>query len=77
MVSTCDPSSTSKVPQPPLLGMNQAELTDWVQAQGQPAYRGKQLHQWLYDKGARSLADITVFPKSWRWPICENQCCRL
>ena len=50
----------------PLLGMNQAELTDWVQTQGQPAYRGKQLHQWIYGKGARSLADITVFPKTWR-----------
>ena len=46
--------------------MSQTELTDWVQGQGQPAYRGKQLHQWLYNKGARTLADITVFPKDWR-----------
>lgn len=64
MVSTLDKSIKSA--QRPLLGMNQAELTDWVQTQGQPAYRGKQLHQWIYSKGARSLADITVFPKNWR-----------
>lgn len=49
-----------------LLGKSLDELTQWVQDQGQPAYRGKQLHQWLYQKGARSLAEITVFPKQWR-----------
>ena len=27
---------------PPLLGASLAELTEWVQQQGQPAYRGKQ-----------------------------------
>ncbi|MGD1860955.1 MAG: 23S rRNA (adenine(2503)-C(2))-methyltransferase RlmN [Leptolyngbyaceae cyanobacterium] len=50
----------------PLLGQSLDELTDWVKAQGQPAYRGKQLHQWLYGKYVRSLADITVFSKAWR-----------
>jgi 23S rRNA (adenine2503-C2)-methyltransferase len=50
----------------PLLGMTQAELTEWVQAQGQPAYRGKQLHQWIYQRSARSLLEMSVFPKAWR-----------
>ncbi|NJP10264.1 MAG: 23S rRNA (adenine(2503)-C(2))-methyltransferase RlmN [Leptolyngbyaceae cyanobacterium RU_5_1] len=50
----------------PLLGKSLAELTEWVQQHGHPAYRGKQLHEWLYRKGARSLSDITVFPKQWR-----------
>ncbi|WP_204105289.1 MULTISPECIES: 23S rRNA (adenine(2503)-C(2))-methyltransferase RlmN [Spirulina sp. CCY15215] len=49
-----------------LLGQSLAQLTEWVRSQGQPPYRGKQLHQWLYQKGARSLVDITVFPKQWR-----------
>jgi 23S rRNA (adenine2503-C2)-methyltransferase len=49
-----------------LLGKSLEELTLWVQEQGQPAYRGKQLYQWLYQKGARSLWDISVFPKIWR-----------
>ncbi|WP_392479628.1 23S rRNA (adenine(2503)-C(2))-methyltransferase RlmN [Nostoc sp. C110] len=51
---------------PPLLGASLAELSAWVQQQGQPAYRGKQLHEWIYDKGVRSLADISVFSKQWR-----------
>lgn len=49
-----------------LLGKSLPELTYWIQQQGQPAYRGKQLYQWLYQKGARSLLDITVFPQQWR-----------
>ncbi|MBO9997762.1 MAG: 23S rRNA (adenine(2503)-C(2))-methyltransferase RlmN [Cyanobacteria bacterium SID2] len=50
----------------PLLGASLEDLTAWVQEQGQPAYRGKQLHQWLYQKGIRSISEITVFPKAWR-----------
>jgi 23S rRNA (adenine2503-C2)-methyltransferase len=54
-----------------LLGKSLPELTEWITQQGQPAYRGKQLYQWLYEKGATSLADITVFPQKWR-EIQEN-----
>ena len=50
----------------PLLGKSLSELTTWVEDRDQPKYRGKQLHQWLYQKGAKSLLDITVFPKKWR-----------
>ncbi len=60
-------SSTSDV----LLGKSLAELTAWVEEQGQPAYRGKQLYQWLYHKGARSLLDISVFPKQWRAEMAD------
>lgn len=49
-----------------LLGLNLQELTDWVLLQGQPAYRGKQLHDWIYHKGAHSFDDISVFSKQWR-----------
>ncbi len=55
----------------PLLGLSLPELTEWVQQQQQPAYRGKQLHNWIYDKGARSLADITVFSKQWREQVAD------
>lgn len=54
-----------------LLGKSLAELTDWVQQQGQPAYRGKQIYQWLYQKGVHSLADISVLPKKWRETLTE------
>jgi 23S rRNA (adenine2503-C2)-methyltransferase len=51
---------------PPLLGASLTELKDWAQQQQQPAYRGQQLHQWIYQRGIRSLAEVTVFPKAWR-----------
>ncbi|MED5165462.1 MAG: 23S rRNA (adenine(2503)-C(2))-methyltransferase RlmN [Cyanobacteriota bacterium] len=49
-----------------LLGCSATELESWAVAEGQPAFRGRQLHDWLYDKGARSFEAITVLPKSWR-----------
>jgi 23S rRNA (adenine2503-C2)-methyltransferase len=69
MIST--PSLLSTHQCDPLLGKSLAQLSDWVQAQGQPAYRGKQLHQWLYEKGARSLLEISVFPKQWREAVAD------
>jgi 23S rRNA (adenine2503-C2)-methyltransferase len=56
----------------PLLGLSLAELTAWVQEQGQPAYRGKQLYEWIYQQGARSLADIDVFSKQWRETVKDT-----
>jgi 23S rRNA (adenine2503-C2)-methyltransferase len=73
-VSTPDPTTatTQTTIVRPLLGMSLAELTAWVQEQGQPAYRGKQLYQWIYQQGAKSLADITVFSKQWRETVKET-----
>jgi len=48
-----------------------AELEAWAQAQGQPAFRGRQLHDWLYNRGARSLEAVTVLPKAWRERLQE------
>ncbi|NEO74571.1 23S rRNA (adenine(2503)-C(2))-methyltransferase RlmN, partial [Moorena sp. SIO3H5] len=56
---------------PPLLGASLTELTSWIQQQGQPAYRGRQLHGWIYDKGVRSLSEISVFPKQWRNTVTD------
>lgn len=50
----------------PLLGMGLPALEQWAREQGQSAFRGRQLHDWLYAKGARSLDQITVLPKAWR-----------
>lgn len=50
----------------PLLGQSLAELETWLVAQDEPSYRAKQLHQWLYTRNARTLDEITVFPKRWR-----------
>ncbi|BAY89160.1 MULTISPECIES: 23S rRNA (adenine(2503)-C(2))-methyltransferase RlmN [unclassified Tolypothrix] len=72
LVSQVDSPNSEKLENiPPLLGASVTELTAWVQQQGQPGYRGKQLHDWIYHKGVRSLADITVFPKQWRADLAE------
>lgn len=63
MIST---SSNPNLTLPPLLGASLAELTAWVQEHGLAAYRAKQLHDWIYHKGVRSLADVSAFPKKWR-----------
>ena len=55
-----------------LLGRSKSELEEWAVAQGQPAFRGRQLHDWLYAKGAQDLQGITVLPKAWRASLQEN-----
>ena len=55
-----------------LLGCSASELEDWAVAEGQPAFRGRQLHDWLYTKGARSFEAITVLPKSWRLSLQQR-----
>ncbi|AFY70633.1 23S rRNA m(2)A-2503 methyltransferase [Thalassoporum mexicanum PCC 7367] len=65
-------NTTAAKPAKPLLGRSQTELTDWIMAQGQPKYRGKQLHNWLYHKGIHNLQEITVFPKTWRQEMAET-----
>ena len=55
----------------PLLGLSESELSARAVAWGQPSYRGKQLHQWIYQKGARSLTEITVFSKALREELTD------
>lgn len=54
-----------------LVGASLPELTEWVKTQQQPVYRGQQLHQWIYQRGVRSLAEISVFPKQWRSQVAD------
>jgi 23S rRNA (adenine2503-C2)-methyltransferase len=56
----------------PLLGMSLAELQAWCRSQGQPAFRAKQLHDWIYDRGVRSIEAITVLPKAWRQRLAAS-----
>jgi 23S rRNA (adenine2503-C2)-methyltransferase len=47
-------------------------LETWAQQWGQPGFRGRQLHDWLYGHGARSLEAITVLPKAWRQQLLQG-----
>jgi 23S rRNA (adenine2503-C2)-methyltransferase len=58
--------------QAPLLGRSLAELEAWAVAEGQPAFRGRQLHEWIYTRSARSLEAISVLPNAWRQRLLEE-----
>ena len=57
-----------------LRSMTLEELTAWCQAQGQPAFRGKQLFQWL-SRGAASTDELTDQPKALRAKIDQEGDC--
>ena len=39
----------------PLSGLSLPELEQFVQSTGLPAFRGRQIHTWIYDKYASNL----------------------
>jgi 23S rRNA (adenine2503-C2)-methyltransferase len=45
-----------------LLGLNTDELRALVQEEGEPAYRGNQLAEWLYRHGVRTFEEMTNLP---------------
>ena len=49
-----------------LLGLSESELEQWAQKEGEKPFRGRQIHQWMYERGAKDLDAITVLPKAWR-----------
>lgn len=69
--SPIDEQKSAESQPQPLLGQSLAMLKDWAQSHGQPSYRGQQLYSWIYQKGVRSLTDISVLPKQWRADIAH------
>ncbi len=61
------PTSGEAVPNAaPLVGRGASELSELAVTLGQPAYRGKQVARWLYERGARSSQEMTDLPSSFR-----------
>ncbi len=56
----------------PLLGLGREALEQWAVHQGQAAFRGRQLHDWIYAKGARHLHEVSVLPKAFREQLQSN-----
>ena len=54
-----------------LRSMTVEELTAWCKDRGQPAFRGKQLFQWL-SRGVSSAEEMTDLPKALRAVIDEE-----
>jgi len=51
---------------PNIRELNRQQLEHLMQRLGQPAYRARQLHQWLYSHQALSFEDMTSFGKKLR-----------
>ncbi|MDQ3814576.1 MAG: 23S rRNA (adenine(2503)-C(2))-methyltransferase RlmN [Armatimonadota bacterium] len=49
-----------------LLGLNTKELEDVLQAMGEPAYRGRQVAEWIYRRGATSFDAMTNLSRDLR-----------
>ncbi len=54
-----------------LLGLTTAELNALCEELGCPAYRAKQLADWIYRKGARNLDSMTNLPRDLRSKLAE------
>ncbi len=51
---------------PSLLGLSSKHLEEFAIQEGEKAFRGRQIYEWIYKKGAKNLDSITVLPKEWR-----------
>jgi 23S rRNA (adenine2503-C2)-methyltransferase len=58
--------------QPPLTGETLDSLTEKLRAQGEPAFRAKQILDWVYKKRARSWDDMTNLSKPLRAWLAET-----
>ena len=50
----------------PLVGKTRVELEEFLGALGQPAWRGRQLYEWLYAKRAQNFEGMTSLPAELR-----------
>jgi len=57
---------------PPLTGETLDSLTEQFQTQGEPAFRAKQVLEWLYKKRVRSWDEMTNLPKALRTWLADT-----
>jgi 23S rRNA m2A2503 methyltransferase len=58
------------------LGLSQPELSAWIAEQKQPAFRAKQLADWLHAKRVISPDRMANIPAALRLAVAENGCVR-
>ena len=49
-----------------LLGLSSEALEEFARQEGEKSFRGRQIHEWIYQRGAKKLDSITVLPMKWR-----------
>ncbi len=55
-----------------LLGLNQAELVQWMEALGEPSYRGRQTFIALHHRRLRLFSEISDLPRALRLTLSES-----
>jgi 23S rRNA (adenine2503-C2)-methyltransferase len=63
---------TPSAPKPILFGETLASLTERLAARGEPAFRAKQILEWIYKKRARDPAQMTNLPAPLRAWLTET-----
>ncbi|MFC1549389.1 23S rRNA (adenine(2503)-C(2))-methyltransferase RlmN [Nitrospirota bacterium] len=46
--------------------LSEPRMLEFMERHGQPAYRARQILQWIYERGIREIGEITVFSKALR-----------
>ncbi len=57
---------------PDLKGLTGSETEQWCESLGMPAYRGRQIRQWLFKKLALSFDEMTSLPKDLRRELARH-----
>lgn len=57
-----------------LLGMGTKELEDFMEFIGEPRYRGRQLHKWIYKKAVSSFYEMSDLARDLRTKLDELAC---
>ena len=61
-----------QIPPKNLTEYSQSSLEALMDSLGEPAYRAKQLYQWIFQKGARSIDEMTNLPSRLRRSLIES-----
>lgn len=56
----------------PLIGLTLEEMQETLSAHGLPAFRGKQVWHWVYQRGVRAFDDMANMPKDVRALLAEK-----
>lgn len=56
----------------PILGLDKVELGSIAEKMGEKPYRGTQVFQWIYNRGALSFDDMTDLSKEFRARLSDN-----
>ncbi len=55
-----------------LLGLDNGQLEKLAVDNGESSFRGRQIYQWLYQRGISDIREVTVLPKAWRDHLIQN-----